>query len=598
MRLNLLVSLLAVLPLLLHAQEDPLNTEDNVTYERPSESRPTIAWYIDMTPQEHDDRAAELRSTGFRPLSLSGYGNPGETQYAATWINDGKYTDSWQMAWGLSKDDFDDWVHDWTRKGFRLVMISANGPADKAEFHGVMGDQTVWKRWAWKCDIKDLDEYMADKDKNGLSRVVSFRMYGEIGERRYCVVLHENENNERWALEHNDEGLIPDKSWTTEFNYPSVSRQFLRPAKLFMSDDGVVTPLMTDLSVGGWSAAVRLNKTELVQFISDQGDQWFLPVDIQGASGLGRTQFNAIFAQRMKYQPRRWVVRGEISSFKNNTLAKEQLDSIMKTFMQKNGVRQAQVAIGARGHVMAERSYTWAETAYGTVQTNDTFLLGGVSKMFTYAAVKWCVENSLIDYDTPVYKLLGYYNPFDERAEDITIQHLLDHTSGYDRGQSGEAAFEFGKIGMQLPTKGKKPATLDDVIQYKLKQKLDYNPGERMVHSHYGSLLLGAVIANLTEMPYIDFLEKHILDGLDVSVFKTDADAHVRDKIVQEGLQIGVDARYPAKEHYVPGVYGGDGAIKEECAAAFSLRSSASSLVKFADKHCKYHHSFPLEKQS
>ncbi|KAG8350883.1 hypothetical protein FVEN_g10940 [Fusarium venenatum] len=68
-----------------------------------------------------------------------------------------------------------------------------------------------------------------------------------------------------------------------------------------------------------------------------------------------------------------------------------------------------------------------------------------------------------------------------------------------------------------------------------------------MVHSHYGSLLLGAVVANLTEMPYVDFLKKHILDGLGVSLFETDSKVHFKDKVVQQGLQIGLDARYPGR---------------------------------------------------
>ncbi|KAG8677374.1 hypothetical protein FPOAC1_003390 [Fusarium poae] len=551
----------------------------------PTTSRPTVAWYIDNNAGSHAERAKVLRREGFRPTSLCGYGNPSETRYAATWIHDGTTGHSWQMTWGLDLKAFDEWVQKWEMEGFLMAMLSANGPADRAEFHGVMVLPKQRLKWAYKCDIKDLDKWMAGKDDNGISRVVSFRMYGELDNRRYCVLIHENKGNERWALEHSESGLMPDSSWVSEFNYPHVSRQFLHPAKLFISDDGVITPLMTDMSVGGWSAAIRLNQSEMVKEIGRQGHQWFMPVDIQGASGFGKTQFNAVFAERTRYQPRVWAAHGQTSGFRNNEKAKKELDKIMSLFIKDNGVRQAQISIGMRGHAFLERSYTYAESAYGTVKPHDVFLLGGVSKMFLYAAIEWCVDQLLVTYDTPVYKLLGYRNAFDKRVEDITIQHLVDHTAGYDRDQSGEAAFEFGKVGLQLPHNGTEPATLHDVIKYKLKKKLDFNPGERMVHSHYGSLLLGAVVANLTEMPYVDFLKKHILDGLDVSLFETDARAHYKDNIVQQGLQIGVDARYPGKGEYVSGVYGGDGAIKEETAAAFSLRASATSVMKFAARH-------------
>ncbi|KAI1053972.1 hypothetical protein LB507_007290 [Fusarium sp. FIESC RH6] len=579
MRLKVLGCLLAFLPSLLHAQDDEL------IYERPTDEHPLVAWYFGVNEKEHERRVKDLKAKDFRPMSLSAYGNPGETRYAMTWINDGTVVHGWQMVWGFNLQKFNKWVKEWESQGLRMTAVSANGPAGSAEFHGIMVEDPHMIKWGHDCDIKDIDAYIANKDSNGLVRVVSFRMYGEPYDRRYCVVLHENESHERWALEHTKEGLMPDQSWSSTFNYPHLSRQFLRPAKLFMSDDGVITPLVTDMSPGGWSAAIRLKDTELSKTIKRQSAQGFMPVDIQGGSGLGKTQYNAVFVERMRYLPRKWKAKGEVNSFRNNKPAKEELDNIMRNFMKNNGIRQAQVAIGARGHVMAERSYTWAETTYGTVSRNDKFLLGGVSKMFLYPAVKWCVDNELFGYDTPVYELLGYHKPLDRRAVDITIQNLLDHTAGYDRNASGEAAFQFREAAMQSPSKGKRPATLDDLIQYKLKKKLDYNPGERMVHSHYGSMLLGHVIANLTEMPYVEFLKKHILDDLDVDVFATDVNAHLRDKIHPDGLQVGVDARFPADKQHVPGVYGGDGAIKEECAAAFSLRASASTLVKFAGRH-------------
>ncbi|UZP36212.1 hypothetical protein NXS19_004028 [Fusarium pseudograminearum] len=547
MRLKILWCLLAFLPLLIHAQDD----EEYIINEWPTESRPTVA---------------------------CAYGNPGETRYAATWINDGAMGQPWQMGWGMSLKAFDEWVSKWRMQGYRLVIISANGPAGKAAFHGVMAFPSDRLKWAYKCEIKDLDKYMAGKDNNGISRVNSFRMATSDGHwntpsQARCQMRAGYLNSTTHMYRDNSYGL-------TNSLFPT----------------GVITPLMTDVSIGGWSAAVRLDQEQMAEEIRRQGHQWFMPIDIQGASGLGKTQFTAVFAERMRYQPRLWAAHGKVSGFKNNKEAKKELDIMMKKFMVENGIRQAQISIGARGHAMLERSYTWAETAYGSVKPDDVFLIGGVSKMFLYAAVKWCVDQLLVEYDTPVYKLLGYRNPFDERAEDITIQHLLDHTAGYDRDDSGEAAFEFGKVGLTLPHNGTEPATLHDVIKYKLKQRLDYNPGERFVHSHYGSLLLGEVVANLTEMPYVDFLKKHILDGLDVSVFETDSKAHLKDKIVQQGLQIGVDARYPGKGEYVAGIYGGDGAIKEETAAAFSLRASATSLIKFAGQHCKYPSSFSQDK--
>jgi CubicO group peptidase (beta-lactamase class C family) len=68
---------------------------------------------------------------------------------------------------------------------------------------------------------------------------------------------------------------------------------------------------------------------------------------------------------------------------------------------------------------------------------------------------------------------------------------------------------------MSLPRKGNRTATVRDVIEYMLTQPLQFTPGEKKVYSNYGLMLLGYLVSNVTGMPYMDFLEKNILQGLD-----------------------------------------------------------------------------------
>jgi CubicO group peptidase (beta-lactamase class C family) len=128
-----------------------------------------------------------------------------------------------------------------------------------------------------------------------------------------------------------------------------------------------------------------------------------------------------------------------------------------------------------------------------------------------------------------------------------------------------------------------------------LDRKLDFTPGERTAYSNYGTLLLGYVVSNITEMPYMDFLKENIFGDLDVRLYETAASKHKDDRIVQESSMIGPDPKRPRSRHMVPAVNGGDGALKEECAAAFSLAASASTLAKFVGSHCK---SYPIHASS
>lgn len=89
---------------------------------------------------------------------------------------------------------------------------------------------------------------------------------------------------------------------------------------------------------------------------------------------------------------------------------------------------------------------------------------------------------------------------FDVRQREITIRHLLEHRGGWDRDKSFDAMFEpvrFAKL-LDVPA----PAGPREVIRAMLRQKLDFNPGERYAYSNFGYCLLGRVIEKLSGMTY------------------------------------------------------------------------------------------------
>lgn len=544
---------------------------------------PYVESYYNVNGSTHAENHKVLASRGYRPLSLSSYGPANETLYAATWVRERGST--YKMIHGVNQEVFDAWVEEWRGKGYVSTHVTATGTADEAVFAGVM-EQLNIVNWSQACGIHDLREYMHTTDQDKKMAVKGFRMYGEWRNRRYCVLRHENIGNEHRAF-----------FWEPTLNFPKaydakIAKRYWRPEKLFLSDDNIVSPIFTDTSVGKWSSGVRLNSTDLEVRIAAEKERGLFPVDIQGGKfdeEEEEEKFNVVFTQLLEPKPRRWHAVGDMTEFNDNVRARQGLDWIMGTFMKKNGVRQAQVAISLEGKVVGERSYTWAEDDRSIVRADDIFLMASVSKMFLYATITWLVDHGKLSYSTKVYDLLGYKSTADDRANKITVQHLLDHKGGYDRKHAGDIAFQFAEVALSLPTGGTKPATVQDVIEYVLDRKLDFMPGERSAYSNYGTLLLGYVVSNVTEMPYMDFLKENIFGDLDVRLYETAASKHKDDRIIQESSLIGLDPTRPRSRHMVPAVNGGDGAIKEECAAAFSLAASASTLAKFVGSHCKYH---------
>ncbi|PNP80684.1 hypothetical protein FNYG_06283 [Fusarium nygamai] len=168
----------------------------------------------------------------------------------------------------------------------------------------------------------------------------------------------------------------------------------------------------------------------------------------------------------------------------------------------------------------------------------------------------------------------------------ITVKYLLELKRGYDRREAGEDILvDLNKATMSLLTKRNRTATTRDVIEYILAQPLQFTLGEKKSYSNYGYMLLGYLVNNATGMPYMDFLEKNFFRGLDVELCKTSPYEHRHDRIIQESRLTGLDPLRPMSNRPVAAVYGGYGAIMEECSAAFSHKASASTIAKFAGFH-------------
>ncbi len=65
------------------------------------------------------------------------------------------------------------------------------------------------------------------------------------------------------------------------------------------------------------------------------------------------------------------------------------------------------------------------------VTTDTPFFIGSVSKFFTALTVMQLVDQGLVDLDAPVQTYLPWFTTADgTAASQITIRHLLNHTSG------------------------------------------------------------------------------------------------------------------------------------------------------------------------
>lgn len=133
-------------------------------------------------------------------------------------------------------------------------------------------------------------------------------------------------------------------------------------------------------------------------------------------------------------------------------------------------------------------------------QPSDIFMIGSVSKQFTAVAILLLEQEGLLRTDDPV----GRHLPTFSRGDEITIEHLLTHTSGvadiYSLARFGDSAGQGG--------------TFEEVIEDLSLMDLTHSPGSAYVYSNGGYALLAAIIERASGISYGDYLERRIFAPL------------------------------------------------------------------------------------
>jgi CubicO group peptidase (beta-lactamase class C family) len=170
------------------------------------------------------------------------------------------------------------------------------------------------------------------------------------------------------------------------------------------------------------------------------------------------------------------------------------------------------------------------EGCYGLANRSDSvpvrpgtrFGLASLTKMFTAVAVADLVRQGALAFDTPVVSIL----PVDRRPAtlraDVTVHHLLSHTSGiadyYEEEDEHEDEDYAGLWRTRPCYRMLRPADFlplfGDLPPYRA-------PGQRFQYSNAGYILLGLVIEELTNTPYTEAVTQRVLQpaGMPASGF-------------------------------------------------------------------------------
>lgn len=133
---------------------------------------------------------------------------------------------------------------------------------------------------------------------------------------------------------------------------------------------------------------------------------------------------------------------------------------------------------------------------------DSVFRLASITKQFTAAAMLLLEERGKLSLQDSITK---YLPDFPTKGHEVTIAHLLTHTSGIA---------SYTDIPGYMQKRVRKDLTLAELIDVFKDLPPDFAPGEKFRYSNSGYVLAGAVIEKASGQSYEEFVEENIFEPL------------------------------------------------------------------------------------
>ncbi len=178
------------------------------------------------------------------------------------------------------------------------------------------------------------------------------------------------------------------------------------------------------------------------------------------------------------------------------------IDPIVEETMRADTVPGVSIGIMQDGEIVFTKGYGFAEVENEVPATEHTvYRIGSVTKQFTAAAIMLLVEEGKLELDA---ELTDFFPDYPTGGRTITIEHLLNHTSGI-KGYTEMR--EFGEV-------IRDDLDHDELIAIFSAAPFEFEPGERYQYNNSAFFLLGVIIEQVTGGSYADFLRSQFFEPL------------------------------------------------------------------------------------
>lgn len=159
------------------------------------------------------------------------------------------------------------------------------------------------------------------------------------------------------------------------------------------------------------------------------------------------------------------------------------------------------VLVCKNGRIIYEKAFGYQDVAQHIHNTSNTiYQIGSTTKEFTAAVILKLAEQHQLSLEDKLSK----YFPGYKRGDEITIKHLLTHTSGIYEILRDPATVQESTA----------PRTKEKMLSFFIDKPLDFDPGTQYSYCNSGYILLGLIIEKVTGQTYQAVVRDFILKPL------------------------------------------------------------------------------------
>ncbi len=182
------------------------------------------------------------------------------------------------------------------------------------------------------------------------------------------------------------------------------------------------------------------------------------------------------------------------------------IDKFFNEEMSKSHTAGAAIAVVKDGKLFFAKGYGYAnvEKKIPVVADKTLFRVASLSKLVTATAAMQLYEQGQLELDAPVNKYLTNFqlkNPYPEPAK---VAQLMTHTDGTT----------VRRLGLAAPT----AAQMEPLGDYLADQMppIVHPPGELYSYSSHSTALLGYLVEQVSNIPFVQYIDKNIFQPLEM----------------------------------------------------------------------------------